>query len=68
MALHVDTATIVTVAAASKTSMPTVRKYFREERVQPLCHQRITQSLATIGLSHLIRAPVALDHTPKTRA
>ena len=65
---HMDTATMIQVAAASNISLPTIRKYSQGGDVLPSFRRRIERTLTDLGLVKFVRAPIAIDRSPRTLA
>jgi hypothetical protein len=63
-----DAAFIRRISVDSSTDPRTVKRYLASERVSPLARERIEFALIDRGLRSHLRAPVAIDVSPKTRA
>lgn len=55
--------------AANGVDVQTVRRVLAgDPRVRPSCRYRVHRALVELGMTTYVRAPVAIDHSPKTRA
>ena len=68
MSSHLPTHVIQKVAAEADCDPRSVKAYLEHREMRPRVADRITRSLVDRGMASFVRAPVSIDHSPKSRA